>query len=112
MSDPKPETPEEQTARLKRFVLDFCDGRVFSNVHCEKPKDVRMVFMVLALMSPEQIDELGDVGLIYEHMSQAGPMAINGMPTFFSCRTLTREEWDRARVAIQAELDRREAVEV
>jgi hypothetical protein len=113
MTDSKPETPEEQTARLKRFVLDFCDGRVFSTVHCE-PRDAPMVFMPLALMSPEQIKELqgANVGLIYEHIDKAGPRSINGMPCFFSFSTLSREEWDRVRVAIQAELERREAVQV
>lgn len=114
MTDEKPETPEEQTARLTRFVLDFCEGRIFASVQCRDASEARMVFMPLALMSPEQMEDLrkADPGVFYEDIDKAAPRSINGMPCFFSFKTLSREEWSRAAAAIEAELDRRKAIKV
>ncbi len=114
MSADNPETPDEQSARLKRFVLDYCDGRIFTSADLQDHGDARMVFMPLGLMDAEQLEALkeADPGVIYEHMDQAGPRSINGMPCFFSFKTLTRDEWKRAVDAIVAEMERRKAVTV
>ena len=101
---------------LKEFVLDYCDRRIFTDQHITsgRVRDVGMVFMVLGLgagagMRKEDIDQ---VGLIWEHMSKAGPRAINGMPTFLSARLMHKDDWERARKAIKRELDRRKEIEV
>ena len=104
------ETPEQQAERLRQFVLDFCDGKLFTDLDCGDARMVRSVFMVLALMDPKDLPE--DAHIAYEHISKAGPMSINGMPTFFSCGFLTKAEWDRVKPAILAELERRKAVVV
>jgi hypothetical protein len=35
---------------------------------------------------------INNIGLIYEYISNAGPMGINGKPIFMSCRFLTKED--------------------
>jgi len=104
------ETPEAQSERLRKFVLDYCDGRIFTDLECGSPREVGQHFMVLALGGASMLPK--DAGRVYEHMSQAAPMAINGKPVFFSCRYLSQDEWDRVKHAIVAELERRKGIEV
>lgn len=35
---------------------------------------------------------LKSIGLVYEYLDKAGPMSVNGMPNFFSCRFLNIED--------------------
>ena len=37
-------------------------------------------------------EQTEDIGLIFEYITEAGPMAINGFPMFFSLQYLTRKE--------------------
>jgi hypothetical protein len=55
---------------------------------------------------------ISNIGVIYEWMEKAGPRSVNGYPTFFSCRLLHKEDWERAKVAIVREQERRETIEV
>jgi len=56
---------------------------------------------------------LANLGLIYEYFDQAvSTMAINGFPTFGSCRLMHREDWERAQKAITKELERRKDIQV
>jgi hypothetical protein len=55
---------------------------------------------------------LADLAVIYEYNSKAGPRGINGYPIFWSFQILSRSDWERARVAITRELERRENTEV
>lgn len=36
--------------------------------------------------------QLKSIGLVYEYLSSAGPMSVNGKPTFFSLRLLNHED--------------------
>lgn len=113
-SDAESETEEQRTKRLRRFVLDFCDGRIFTDRHLGRIEDLRMVFMPLALMGRDQLEELAksDPALFYEHIDKAGPQSINGMPCFFSVRTLSRADWERVAPAIASEIERRKGIEL
>jgi hypothetical protein len=78
---------------LKQLALDVVEGRVFGTWNmksCEH--DLPLVFMPLALMT-EPLPE--DTAHIYEHLDKAGPMSVNGMPTFVSCRILLKEDSDK-----------------
>jgi hypothetical protein len=94
---------------LKQFVLGCCDGKVYTNRHINSPDVVPLVFMSLAFWNKPDFE---DVGLIWEWLSEAGPRAVNGHPTFMSCRLMHAADWERARVAIERELKRREEIEV
>lgn len=65
-----------------------------------------------ALLSGFQAGRMSDLGVIYEEYSKAGPRSINGYPCFFSFRVLSRNDWERARKAINRELEHRESMEV
>ena len=102
--------PEEQ---LRQFVIDWCSGRIFSSCHIPegREKDVRLVFMVLALMDLKKA-EIDSLGIIYEYMSAALSRTINGMPTFMSCRLMHKDDWARAKQAILREEERQKELQV
>lgn len=79
---------------LRQIALDMHLGKIFSDRHCPTPDMIRSVFMILAFMEEAQIKELQErnIDFFYEYVSEAGPMAVNGMPTFFSVRMLNKGE--------------------
>jgi hypothetical protein len=78
---------------LRSLALDIVEGKVFGSWSLRNPdKDLQLVFMVLLFCKKGDIPE--DIGAIYEYIDRAGPTAINGMPTFFSCRFLTQAEYE------------------
>lgn len=81
---------------LKGLAKDMWAGHVFTSGQISRPEDLTMVFVPLGLMGQQQLDELieriGDEGLIYQYVSEAGPMGINGNPVFYSFRILTSDE--------------------
>jgi hypothetical protein len=97
---------------IKDFVMGWCDGKIFTDRHCHQERDITMVFMVLALGGiPEGWTE-ENLGLIWEWMDKAGPMAVNGMPTFFSCHMMHKEDWEICRELIQDEMKRRKDLKI
>lgn len=79
---------------LNRIAEDLHAGRIFCDRHCERVEDVRSVFMIIALMDREQLQQLGEdgVGLVYEYLDRAGPISVNGLPTFLSMKLLNRDD--------------------
>ena len=79
---------------LKQIALDLHHGRIFSDRHCSTLEDVKSSFMVLAFMEQEHLKKMEEdqVDFIYEYLSEAGPMSVNGRPCFFSMRLLTKPE--------------------
>jgi hypothetical protein len=53
-----------------------------------------------------------NVGVIWEHLNVAGPIAVNGHPTFFSFHIMHKEDWERAFKAIKREEKRRKSIEI
>ena len=89
-----PKTDDE----LKGIAKDLWAGRIFSDRHINSLKDdpnvLGMVFMPMVFISNETRKKLSNlkVSFIYEYLDKASPRSINGMPVFFSCRTLTELE--------------------
>jgi hypothetical protein len=104
------ETEEERTFRLKRFVMDYCDGNIFTSMQVHEPEQVSMVFMVLIFMEKDQIPP--DAAFVWEHMSKQAPRSINGYPTFFSCYFMDKADAERVIPAIDEELKRRKEIKV
>ena len=79
---------------IKKLAEDIYKGLIFTDRHINNPGDVSRVFMPLALLKKEEIEEFNakPPGMIYEYIDKAGPMALNGMPTFFSFRFLNQED--------------------
>lgn len=107
------EPPRMSDGDLKKFVLGFCDGHVFTDRHLRKldPKILRLVFMPFALADLPDIDP-EKLGLVWEWRDKATPRAINGYPTFLSVRMMHVDDWERARAAIKKELEHRENLKV
>lgn len=112
--DTWPQEPERiSDADIKEFVLGLADGRLFTSAHVGNPRDVMLVFMVLALMPnrfPE--DYARKVGVLWEWLEKAGPRSVNGMPCFFSARIMHVDDWKRALDAYERFKKEREAFTV
>jgi len=79
---------------LRILALDILEGRVYGTwLLRAEPQMIGMVFLPLALMSPEEFERVKHYAHIYEYVSQAGEMAVNGKPTFFSFRGISHEDW-------------------
>lgn len=81
-------------AELWEIAKDLQAGRIFTSAQCHRNEDVPVVFMPLALMDRESMDQMLklNIAVLYEHMDQAGPMSINGQPCFMSFRALNTDE--------------------
>lgn len=79
---------------LYDIAIGIKAGTIFTDRHVENKQDMSYIFMPLGLMNKKQLKELGesDIGMIYEHIDNAGPRSINGYPGFFSFQILTMEE--------------------
>jgi len=78
---------------LKKLAVEIFEGRVFTNRHCNE-HELTSVFMPLVFGAFENKtkNERDDIGLIYEYVDKAMPMAINGKPTFASMRYLDKRK--------------------
>lgn len=109
--------PRMEDDELRKFVLGWCDGKLFSTAHEQlrrQPHHIPSVFMVAAFGGFADCSKtyLDEIGIIWEWIDEALPRAINGMPMFMSCKVMHKEDWSRARVAINNELDRRREIQV
>lgn len=85
-------------AKLKQLAIDIHEGLVFHDrmlsYKGEPHSMVMSVFMPLALMNKDVLDELiaAKPVLFYEYYSEAGPRSVNGCPMFATVRYLNQEE--------------------
>lgn len=106
--------PSLEQDELKKFVTEWVAGRLFSSFHCRSMDDIPRVFMAIGMgaLDDRAMFELKDVALVYEYTDKAGPMAMNGMPMFFSCRIMNHTDWERCRKAIDKLQKANEELEV
>ena len=79
---------------LKQLAIDIVEGKVFGSWQISNPDLLPLVFMTLFFMEEKQIKDLEKEGVVhfYEYLDKANQMSVNGMPTFFSSRTITKDE--------------------
>lgn len=65
-----------------------------------QPDTFPMVFMSIGLGGLGDLDP-HSIGCVYEFMSEAGARAVNGMPSFFSCKFMHIDDWKRVKPIIQ-----------
>jgi len=107
---PDPE-PKRMTAQAKAEFFDaFCNGQIFTDRHCVDPRYVGVVFLPLGMCTPMPDSYAAKVGVVWQHLSKAGPRAVEGMPMFDSIEIMHREDWDELRAKIQEEREHRRAV--
>lgn len=89
---------------LRQLAIDLYHNRVFTSGHMTKDElqggMIFHVFIPLALATKEQRQEImaAEPFLFYAYYRDAGPMCVNGLPTFFSVSLLTFEEAQRMAV--------------
>lgn len=83
---------------LKRLALDIVDGKVFGSWMTPDPNEGLIPFRIVTMMmDKEHLEALKQrqvIGL-YEYLSEAGPMSVNGMPSFMSVRMIHKGEVDK-----------------
>lgn len=83
--------------KIKELAQDMYKGLIFTNMHLQNHEDIPRVFVPMMMLDKEQVEEIkrNPPGMIYEYMSSAGPLSINGMPIFMSFRMLNKEDTKR-----------------
>jgi hypothetical protein len=105
------EIPRMKKEDLRQFVLDLCNEKIWTDRDCKRPEDISMSFIILSFMEPKDFPK-EDIGLIWEYISKANTMAVNGMPTFFSCHLMHKDDWKIARQAAIKEMERRRTMPI
>ena len=86
-------------AEVSEIAKDYYSGHIFGSWQLTgyDKNLVGSVFMILLFLDDITTKQLLNDGAVhcYEHLSQAGPTAINGYPTFFSCRFITTADLER-----------------
>jgi hypothetical protein len=109
--------PKMEDEALKELVLGVCDSRVFGDWNL-RPSDAKsampIVFMPLGLgaFAEAPRSALERVGAIWEWLDKAGRRSINGYPSFMSMHVINKDDWERARAAIDVEMKRRKEIEI
>lgn len=78
----------------KKIGIMMAHGEIFHSTMCRRQAEVPMVFMVLTFVDEEQLDKMAEDNIVafYEETSKRQYRTINGMPTFFSCGMLSKDE--------------------
>ncbi len=81
---------------INALAGDIYRDRVFTSDHLRQG-DLEMlpvIFMPLVFADKKIIEKLRKdaPGMIYEHISEAGPRSVNGYPTFFSLHIVSQED--------------------
>lgn len=111
------ELPNKTDAELREFVNAVLAGEIFTSAQLSEHEQrnlLPLVFMPIALGAFADVPEeqLKDIGVLYASMKSAAPRSINGLPMFFEVRTLSRNDWARARAALIAEQERRKSIPI
>lgn len=101
---------------LRTFVNDLASGQIFTSNHLPASDldMMKMIFMPLAFgaLGDYTPEDVADIGIVYEYLDAQGPRSVNGYPMFMSCRLMRKGDWERARVAVVAENERRKHIEL
>ena len=81
---------------LRKLAIDIYKGQIFGTWQIKNPNNVGAIFMCVLFMDKKMVKKLETQNIVHfcEYLSKAGPMAVNGMPTFCSMQTISRTEWD------------------
>lgn len=71
---------------INAMAEDIYRDRVFTSNHIRESDigELLVIFLPLAFADKKNIEEMNEPGMIYEHLSEAGPRSSNGYPTFYS----------------------------
>jgi len=113
--EPTGAIPRMSQEQLKKFVLDFMGGFIFTSAQVRDPSLLSVVFMPLALgaLSNYQDEAVADIGLVWAYLSEAiGSRAIDSYPFLGTCRFMHKDDWAKVSLAILREQERQDTIEV
>lgn len=89
-------------AEITQLAIDVLAGTVYGTWNQRVFDEIETVFLVLAFAGKDLAKELerDDILHVYEHISQAGPRSVNGLPSFLSCKFLSRDDSKRLHIEI------------
>ena len=74
--------------QIKQLAVDIVDGKVF----VAQDKKTFVAFQVPLIFA--KIENPEEIVFIYEYISSASPVSINGMPSFLSFRIFKKENFE------------------
>lgn len=90
---------------LKNFVNLWFGNRVFTSLHIHEDMwyQVPTIFMPIGLGAFKDVPEetiKEEFGILWEDLDKAAPLAVNGMPSFFSVNIMHKKDWELCKQAI------------
>jgi hypothetical protein len=86
-------------AEIRKLAEDLYRGLIFTDRHVgdKNPDMIKSVFMPIFFLEEKDIKSLkkAKIGLFFEYYDKAGPMSVNGYPTFFSVQMLSEDDTKR-----------------
>lgn len=106
--------PPQSDEVLKQFVNDFVKDKLFTDKHLKRVDEIMTVFLPLRLGAfvSRARHELSNVGVMYQHLSEAGPGAVDGLPCFLEIKLLNKADWERCMKAIGKHHEAQAEIEV
>ncbi len=91
-------------AELRQLAMDIMEGRVLCDWQVVQPMQVELIFLPLALMDAKTGKKLAarKPGMIYERISRACRMGVNGYPIFGSFHILSQPDAVKVQGHIEA----------
>lgn len=89
--------PNLEEKELTQLAKDIVNNLVFTSNHINPNENdlIGNIFMPLLLGATSDMSQgqINDIGMIYEYYkNNSGGWAINGYPTFFSCRFISKHD--------------------
>lgn len=106
--------PKMTDDQVREFVDGYVSGQIFTSADIPE-NQLQSMLPICFIGGLEKIGtrDLKHIGLFWEWRSAAmNRFGVNGMSCFVNCRMMHREDWDRAKKAILAEIERRKNIEV
>lgn len=102
----EPEYIRLSDEKVKQLARDIISGTVFGSwqIGSNSPISVEQVFLPLLLMDTILTKRIArdNVAHVYEYVSTAAPMSVNGYPIFYSFHTLDQEDFERVIAKVEA----------
>lgn len=86
-------------AEIRQLAEDLYRDLIFTDRHINGGNTdmIKSIFMPLFFLEEKDIESLkkAKIGLFFEYYKAAGPMSVNGYPTFFSVQMLSESDTKR-----------------
>jgi hypothetical protein len=79
---------------LRNLAADYIESRIFTSLQIrDGDADMLQVIFIPLMFIKDCNAWLSNAAFVYEHMEHAGPRAVNGYPSFFSVKKLSKHDY-------------------